>query len=360
MDKNYKFSYIIKVIFFSYLILELIKNGHIDEKIVFVILLNAAISIIKERFSSSAYINVFQFICVTFGAFIDSNFIILYIINVFDFVYELKYLGIVPVVVAVIYFSKYNNYSIYVYLIICGFFAYVLKQKEQKEKIYKNTFDNERKLRYELESAKAQLLNSSREAVYIAEIKERNRIARDIHDNIGHSIAGILMKLQVAYKLYGKDDDKAKEALKSCIEGLSNSLTVLRDTVHNIKPKDNLGIEYITKVIDNFKFCTVELSHSGNFNMLSPDLLEIVTTNIKEALTNAAKYSNASKINIDIDINNKYLRLYIKDNGTGCIKIKEGLGLSGMRDRVKNAGGSISINGENGFLIVCVIPVNKK
>ncbi|MFL0249308.1 sensor histidine kinase [Clostridium neuense] len=108
--------------------------------------------------------------------------------------------------------------------------------------------------------------------------------------------------------------------------------------------------------IHNFSFCPVEFKFTGDFNKLKPNYIEIIASNIKEALTNAAKYSKASKIYISIDINEVYLRLYIKNNGVSCSNIKEGLGLSGMRERVNNVGGSISIDSHDGFIIVCVIP----
>lgn len=59
-------------------------------------------------------------------------------------------------------------------------------------------------------------------------------------------------------------------------------------------------------------------------------------------------------------MNEIYTRLYIRDNGTGCVKIKEGMGLSGMRERVENMGGSFSISSEKGFMIVCVIPIESE
>jgi signal transduction histidine kinase len=237
-----------------------------------------------------------------------------------------------------------------------GMFGYLRGVVEDKEKTFLQSYDKERRYRYELEQAKAKLLNSSMEVAHVAEISERNRIAREIHDNVGHSIAGILMQLQASYKLSGKDDKKSIELLKKSIDELSNSLTILRDTVHNIKPQESMGIEYIKNVIDNFSFCDVDFNYSGDFNNLSPNLLQIIYTNIKEALTNISRHSNATRVDIAIDINERFIRLYIKDNGVGCNKIKEGLGISGMRERVKNIGGSISINTENGFLIVCVIP----
>ena len=77
-------------------------------------------------------------------------------------------------------------------------------------------------------------------------------------------------------------------------------------------------------------------------------------------MTNASKYSEATRMDISLTINDNFIRLYIKDNGKGCIKINDSLGLSGMRERVRNMGGNISINGESGFLIVCIIPLNRE
>ncbi|HBG38889.1 MAG TPA: sensor histidine kinase, partial [Clostridiaceae bacterium] len=136
------------------------------------------------------------------------------------------------------------------------------------------------------------------------------------------------------------------------------SLTVIRNTAYNIKPKEEIGIGYIEKLIKEFKFCNVDFKHTGDVLSIPSSIVEIINTNIKEALTNASKYSNADNIIIRLDVNEKFVRLYIKDNGKGAVNIKEGLGLSGMRERVKNAGGSISISGEDGFLIVCIIPLD--
>ncbi|HBG38890.1 MAG TPA: sensor histidine kinase, partial [Clostridiaceae bacterium] len=72
-------------------------------------------------------------------------------------------------------------------------YGYIMKLFNNREKTFKKSFDYERQLRYELESTKARLLNSEKEIEHITEIRERNRIARELHDNIGHSMAGILM-----------------------------------------------------------------------------------------------------------------------------------------------------------------------
>lgn len=360
MGEKYKISYILKTLFFSYFLIEILMNREINNEIVILFLINVSICIVKERFNSSIYVSLIEFVFITFCVYIYRDFEALYMISIYDFIYEGCYGGLVAVALCSIYFYRGNNiHMLYIYIMV-AIIAYLLKGIKNKQNEFRNTIDNERRLRYELEKTKAELLKSSMEAVHIAEVKERNRIARNIHDNVGHSIAGIFMQLQVVKKLYGKDDEKVEKILAQSINGLSNSLKVLRDTVHNIKPNENIGIEYIEKIIKDFVFCKVKFNYSGDTSLISAVNMEIITTNIKEALTNVSKYSRATKVEIKLDLNEKYIRLFIKDNGIGAPNMRYGLGLSGMEERVKNVGGNISISSENGFLIVCILPILKK
>lgn len=351
-------KYSAKLLFLFYMVIELSIEKKVSLSAIVPLLVVIAINIFKERYYNSAVIELFSFLAVLAGTVVEPVFGILFCIPVFDLIYRKAYIWVVPVIAASIYFLYECNIFILILLSmsLCGFGAFVLRYAEDKEKKYMASLDEERRLRYELEQTKTRLVNSSREIAYLAEIKERNRIARGIHDNIGHSIAGILMQLQASYKLYDKDMPKSREILSKSIVGLSNSLDVLRDTVHNIRPREILGVDYIKGIIDEYNFCPVDFKFTGDFNKLPVNHLEIMGTNIKEALTNASKHSGASKVTIVIDINEKFSRLYIKDDGKGCKVVKEGLGLSGMKERVWNAGGTISVSSENGFLIVCLIP----
>ncbi|MHB8061373.1 MAG: histidine kinase [Ruminiclostridium sp.] len=145
---------------------------------------------------------------------------------------------------------------------ICSIAAYEIEKSEKRELVFKNSLDGERSLRYELEKVRAKLLASAKETAHLTEVSERNRIACDIHDNLGHSISGILIQLQAAYKIYDLDGEKSKAILKKSIDRLSDSVTLIRDTVHNIKPKENLGIEYINTIVKDFSFCTIDLKFS--------------------------------------------------------------------------------------------------
>jgi signal transduction histidine kinase len=351
-------NYIVKIVIFLYLIFELILVKNISYDQVFILLVFVAINILKERLIDSVYLTITALLLTCVAISIDDKFAVLFTLIFYDFILKRFYIGIVLSLVALFY-SLWGEPQLpltIVLVILCSLLAFVTWKGKQEGSRFNQTLDNERRLRYELEQTKVKLLHSSKEIANIAEVKERNRIARDIHDSVGHSMAGILIQLQAAYKLHSKDMEKSMIIVKNSIDGLANSVELLRNTVHNIKPKENLGIEYIKSIIDNFKFCAVNLKTTGDFNVIPASHLEILSTNIKEALTNSARYSQATKLEITIDVNDQFTRLFMRDNGVGCKSIKEGLGLSGMKERVRNIGGSISISANEGFLIVCLIP----
>lgn len=352
---------ILKLLILLYVIALFALKSTVPYDEVLLLLLIAGVNVFKERVYDSYLLILLSMLMILFGIWLDRDFEVLLAVTVFDLVYSKKYIFL-PLAVLFLFIVCLDKTLPVNLLIIgtCGIFGLVVQRSEEKEILYKNSIDDERRLRYELEKTKAQLLNSSKEIAYLAEIKERNRIAREIHDNVGHSIAGVLMQLQAAFKLQGRDQERSNEILRKSIDALSNSLTVMRDTVHNIKSNEAVGIEYLEEIIKEFKFCSVNFKKSGDFSSLSPKHLEFMASNIKEALTNAAKYSKATLIRINIEINTMFLRLLIEDNGIGCTKIKEGLGLSGMRERTMNMGGSFAVSSENGFIIVFIVPIADK
>ncbi|MCB8815415.1 sensor histidine kinase [Desulfosporosinus shakirovi] len=349
---------LLKLLFLIYIIALFAINGEVPYLAVLVIILIIGVNVFKERFYDTVYTTLASFILICVGIWIDRNFALLLCIPLFDFTYQKAYGGVLPVGLLGLYFAVESRLpALILSMGLCGILALVMEKAEEKESNYKHKFDEERRLRYELERTKSKLLNSAKDIAHLTEVSERNRIAREIHDNVGHGIAGILIQLQAAYKLLDRDEKKSQEILERSIENLSDALTLLRNTVHNIKPKETLGVEYLKSVINNFGFCPVELKFYGDFGLLASSQLEILGLILKEALTNAAKHSKATRIDISIDINDKFARLYIKDNGIGSDKLKEGLGISGMKERVLNIGGTISISSTDGFLIVCLLPM---
>jgi len=351
-------GYWMKAILVSYLAFTLVKNHELSYIQLAALLLFTALSILKERFSDTVYMTIALLALTCAAAAVDLRFSVLFAAVVYHFMLEKRYFGVAAAATGTVYFA-YGDPMLPVYLILllmCGLFGYVLARRKYELTQFTAALDIERRLRYELERTKAELLHSSKSIAEIAEVKERNRIARSIHDDIGHSLAGVLIQLQAAYKLHAVDSTKSMAIVQKSIDNLADSLDVVRKTVHNIKPVEKVGAEYLRKIVEAYPYCPVELKLTGDFNSVPAAHLEVISTNMKEALTNTARYSGATKVYIVIEENVKYTRLYIKDNGIGCARIHEGLGLSGMKERVRNMGGEVSISGNDGFLIVCFIP----
>lgn len=353
-------SYIIKIIIYLYITAHIIINSSSITTIQVILFLSLVISdIIFEKYIKNIYILILELLIVTLASRINHTFAYACLVIVFNAIYsEHYYLSPLPVIAGYIFLSKssYDIYSILNALLI--FTGHYINSSEIRDKKYKASVDNERRLRYDLEKTKNLLIRSNDEIAHLTQVKERNRIARELHDSIGHNLTGIFMQLQVAYKLFDRNEGKSKEELKNSINSMSHTIELVRDTVHDLKPAESTGIDYIKSIIDNFKFCPIDFKYTGDFNKMPVSHYQILAENLIMALTNIIKYSNATHVDVQLDTNYKYSRMFIKDNGKGTKIINEGLGISGMKERVKNVGGNISIDSSDGFLIVCMIPCN--
>ncbi|MEJ6952407.1 sensor histidine kinase [Natronospora cellulosivora (SeqCode)] len=356
---NMKYYYI--SIIYLWLLISLMTGFNIDYLEIIFLLGSLALFILKERFFDNFFSSLCFLLIAVAGHNINMNFLLLAAIPAFDSGFKKNYLMAILLITPFTYYSYQLDILIFVLPIAFSILAgYIYGDKLEKEEKYIEFLDKERRLRYQLEQTKSQLLHSRKEIKRLTEIRERNRIARQIHDSIGHSIAGVLFQLQAALKIFKKDEEKTENILKLCLEKLSEALELTRKTVYNIKDYHQDGLKLIKEIIDNFEFCPIEFSFEGNFNNIPVDILEIILSNIKESLTNTAKYSEADKVKINLKIGKKVIRLYYKDNGQGCKQVIEGMGLTGMRERVNNAGGTISTDGSDGFLIVCNIPFERE
>jgi len=363
-----------KATIFLFFLIDLVLRRDVSYPVLVILLLMAAVTILQERFFHERFL---PSVCLVFGMLgltlcgmgIDPAFALFLAAAAYDFVCLRFYAGLLPVAGGLVltWGSPAGGPAFGAVLLATGLsvlLADVTRRGREKERRLQRILDEERRLRYELEQVKRKLLHASREAAEIAEMRERNRIAREIHDRVGHKIAGILFQLQAANKLsqrdhardHARDHEKAAAMVDGSVAALSEALELLRETVHNLKPRQPLGVAYIQRIIDQYTFCPVRFSFRGDFNQVPPHHMEVLATTIQEALTNAAKHSQATEVDIRIEIRDAFTRLAIRDNGVGAEKIREGLGLSGMRERIRNMGGTVSISGKDGFLIVCLIP----
>ena len=191
--------------------------------------------------------------------------------------------------------------------------------------------------------------------IHLATLKERNRIAREIHDNVGHMLTRSL--LQAGALLVINKDDELREPLESLKSTLDSAMTSIRESVHDLHD-DSIDLkkvieESISTVDSRFTVtldCDVSEYMAGNVKLCMIGV-------VKEGLSNAVKHSTGDKISIIVREHPGFYQLMLEDNGS-CSEIKEsGIGLKNMRDRVEALKGRISLTpSQEGFKIFVSIP----
>jgi len=211
----------------------------------------------------------------------------------------------------------------------------------------------ERSQRLKLEAQINQSARENTNAARLAEMNERARIAQSIHDHVGHEMHGALIALQTAKKLYEKEDLRAGELITQSLQRLEVASATLRETVHNLRPAYIIGSDTLDEICKAFTFCAVKFTKSGDLTGVTH--WEMLAANLKELLTNTTKHSDATEVIVKLDGNAKYVRLTVKDNGSLKKNKSFGLGLSGMKERVRMAGGTLTVNDAEGFQVMCVL-----
>jgi len=215
-----------------------------------------------------------------------------------------------------------------------------------------------------LESRNKSLLEKQDYEIYNATLKERNRIAREIHDNVGHLLSRSIL-LTGALKAVNKDDN-CKEPLDNLHEALDQAMTSIRESVHNLHD-DSVNLkESVETVVNNFNFCNINLSYDMGTD-LPRDIKFSFISIVKEGLNNIYKHSNATNVDILLREHPAMYQLVIKDNGTTAKYMDTsiytqdtqnipGIGISNIFSRVSLMNGTLKIHTNNGFCIFITIP----
>jgi len=186
---------------------------------------------------------------------------------------------------------------------------------------------------------------------------ERLRIARDLHDSLGHQLTALSLQLEVA----GHVSDDAKDAHLNEAKAISRALLFdVRETVSDIRKKNDVelgvALSSLTQGIPNLG---VTLAIDVEESSVEASQVEVIFRCVQESITNIAKHSNATHCIINIFNERDFIVIKIKDNGSNVSVIKPGNGLNGMAERIKDIGGSLKYSGSsNGFKLNVKLPSN--
>lgn len=202
-----------------------------------------------------------------------------------------------------------------------------------------------------------QLLENQDEHIYIATLKERNRIAREIHDNVGHMLSRSI--LQVGALMAICKEDALKPHLESLKDTLNEAMNSIRSSVHDLHDEAVDLREALKSLIEDFTFCPVRLDYEMSKH-IPRDVKYCFLAIGKEAMNNVIRHSNATEISIIAKEHPGFYQLLIEDNGTPPRDLPgsghKGIGLSNMEERVHALHGIIHFSCEHGFRIFVSVP----
>lgn len=190
--------------------------------------------------------------------------------------------------------------------------------------------------------------------INIATLKERNRIAREIHDNVGHMLSRSI--LQVGAVMAVCKDEMTSEMLKSVKQTLDTAMNNIRSSVHDLRDESINLNQAVKDIISEMKNYEVHYEYDI-VNDVPKQLKYCIITIIKEAASNVVKHSDADTIDIIVREHPAFYQLFFKDNGK-CVHDGDGtgMGIDNMKERVESFGGNINISNDDGFRIFINIP----
>ncbi len=201
------------------------------------------------------------------------------------------------------------------------------------------------------------LLMKHEEIANRARLAERERISRDIHDVLGHTLSVIVLKADLARKLINTDLGACSHELIDIEHSARNILREVRTTVLNYRT-GNLNVE-LHAAKKALQAAGVNMTALIEQCSIPPSLENVIALALREAVTNIIRHARASKCRITLSSDTKNIRFTIADDGTVQANrgIRKGCGLSGMTERIHALRGSINIRQENGLNIAISLPV---
>lgn len=231
-----------------------------------------------------------------------------------------------------------------------------------------------------LEAANRRLSEYAVQAEELATARERTRMAREIHDSLGHSLTAVHMQLEAARTILDHDAEKAKSALSKAQRCVKEGLSEIRSSVSSLRndPLEGRGLpQALNDLVDSSTGAgtAAVLRLRGSQRPLSNAVSLALFRSAQEALTNARKYARASKVELVLDFGkhpSRQIELTVSDNGIGCdVETLEaraqadhgageqgGFGLIGLRERARQLKGSLDIESRpgEGFKLHVALP----
>jgi two-component system sensor histidine kinase DesK len=213
-----------------------------------------------------------------------------------------------------------------------------------------------------LRASRKQLLRKQEEVEHIARIAERERISRDLHDLLGHSLSLIALKAELAGKLAGRDLEACKREIADIEASARRALAEVRTAVTGYRDSGLSGA--LASARASLAAAGVDLCEDvqAQFHQgaLAPALEHVLALALREAVTNVVRHAGATRCTIALALEEGSAVLRVADDGDRLRageEVRVGNGLAGMRERAAAAGGALLVSVETGLRLELRLPV---
>jgi signal transduction histidine kinase len=211
----------------------------------------------------------------------------------------------------------------------------------------------EQDARAELADAHARLRESAAQAEQLAATQERNRVARDIHDGLGHHLTVVQMQVQAARAVLATDPDRADAVLAQAQEQATEALAEVRRSVAALRePRATPPLaSALQRLAEDTSAAGIptEIEVIGTARPLPDEVGESLFRAAQEGLTNVRKHAGAERARVLLDYRDDgTVRVEVRDDGRGAVVDGNGFGLLGLRERAARLGGSVDVESAPG------------
>jgi signal transduction histidine kinase len=226
----------------------------------------------------------------------------------------------------------------------------------------------QREQRAALAEANQKLIQYASTTEHLAASQERNRLARELHDTLAHSLSGATVQLEAVQALWDVQPREARQMLDQALEATQNGLTEARRALGALRasPLDDLGLSLaisdIAKSTAARSNLHLELDAQNHIENLPPEVEQCIYRVAQEAMANVARHAEAKALYVAVRHNAKTLTLTIADDGRGFdpAQVNDAhYGLKGLRERAEMIGASLYVDSKlkTGTTIRLVVPL---
>jgi signal transduction histidine kinase len=213
----------------------------------------------------------------------------------------------------------------------------------------------QREHRAALAEANKKLAQYAAATEQLAVSQERNRMARELHDTLAHSISGAAVQLEAVQALWDVKPGEARQMLDQALEATQSGLTEARRALHSLRasPLDDLGLTLAIRDMAKSAAARanlhLDLDLQNHIENLAPDVEQCVYRVAQEALTNATRHSDAKTLRVTLQYDTNCLTLTVADDGHGFdpAQVNDArFGLKGLHERAEMIGGTLEVDSQ--------------